>query len=263
MSLLLFSLYKKSQKNDILSTSVANKNPPSSNNSNAWLISYIALFTSLLAFFILTISLLNLETSAPKRSYENLVHSLEKQLAYEAQQQNLSWLQIEANTTKGIRISFPPNLIKGQNLFASASAQINPRYLPYLRSLLPLMQTANEEALQQRYQSLIQQIERENYQLKFIWRIEGHTDANVMAENARFQSNVELSAYRAYAMMEWLRIRLALPKSQFAIAGYGSFQPITDNPLEAENRRIEIYLLPQLIPHEQENLVPESAEEAL
>lgn len=249
MSLLLSSLYKKhrNHSNDIDGKNESHAST-SARKSNAWLISYIALFTSLLAFFILTISLLNLEASAPKRNYENLVHKLEKQFKYEAEKESLNWLQIEANTTKGIRVSLPQDLISGQSLFTSASAQINPRYLPYLRSLLPLFEAFNPSKLRDQYQSLIQKIEPEGYELKFIWRIEGHTDANAMASNARFKSNVELSAYRAYAVMEWLRIRLALPKSQFAIAGYGSFQPITDNPLDSVNRRVEIYLLPQLVP---------------
>lgn len=249
MSLLLTLLHKnqQTQLNDLDEESSGSATT-SAQKSSAWLISYIALFTSLLAFFILTISLLNLEASAPKRNFENLVHKLEKQFKYEAKQESLDWLQIEANTTKGVRISFPKNLILGQSLFNSASAQINPRYLPYLRSLLPFFEKFNTAKLRAEHETLIKKIEPEGYELKFIWRIEGHTDANAMAENARFRSNVELSAFRAYAVMDWLRIRLSLTQSEFAIAGYGSFQPISDNPLDSENRRIEIYLLPQLVP---------------
>lgn len=251
MSLLLTFLYKnqRTQLNELDDESSGNS-ATAAQKSSAWLISYIALFTSLLAFFILTISLLNLEASAPKRNFENLVHKLEKHLQYEAQQEGLDWLQIEANTTKGVRISLPKNLISGQSLFNSASAQINPRYLPYLRSLLPLFEKINTEQLRLEYATLINKIESEGGELKFIWRIEGHTDANAMAANARFKSNVELSTFRAYAVMDWLRIRLPLSQSEFAIAGYGSFQPITNNPLDSENRRIEIYLLPQLFPKE-------------
>lgn len=228
--------------------------------NQSWLISYIALFTALLAFFILTISLLNLETSAPKRSYANLIHGLESQLNYEIKQADISWLKVDANLTKGVRISIDKELVAGETLFKSASAQINPRYLPYLRSLLPLFSKMNTEALRQQHSKLLKNLENQGYELRFVWRIVGHTDANPMAANARFRNNVELSAFRAYAMMEWLRIRLSLPKEQFAIAGYGSFQPITENPVDAENRRIEIYLVPQLLPRIKNEIAQQQAD---
>lgn len=263
MSLLLAKVFNNRAQSQIDDYAIDSRSSSSNRqHSTRWLISYIALFTSLLAFFILSISLLNLETSAPKRSYENLVHQLEKQVKFTAQQQGIRWLAVEANTTKGVRLSFPVDLIEGQSLFASASAQLNPRFLPYLRSLLPLFSSLHAEALQTRYKKLIQQIEVENYQVKFIWRIEGHTDANAMAENARFSSNVELSAFRAYAMMEWLRIRLGFPRDQFAIAGYGSFQPVSANPFAEENRRIEIYLIPQLIPLQATQEIPQNLSDA-
>jgi chemotaxis protein MotB len=51
--------------------------------------------------------------------------------------------------------------------------------------------------------------------------------------------------------MSLLRLYTGLPDHFFAIAGYGSFRPVTNNPLEPANRRVEIYLVPQLIPVEE------------
>jgi len=244
MSLLIASLLKK---NDILVEAQSGTGSSKNHRQTSWLISYIALFTSLLAFFILTISLLELETSVPKRNHQKLIDTLESQMQYQRDQVGIPWLNIEASSTKGIRISLPPDLVEGETLFASARAQINPRYLPYLRSMLEVMKFMDFAELEQSQQTLISTIETDDFELKFIWRIEGHTDANPMDANARFRNNVELSAFRAYAMMEWIRIHLGLQRDQFAIAGYGSFHPVTDSAFDAENRRIEIYLIPQLV----------------
>lgn len=214
---------------------------------NGWLLSYIALFSSLLAFFILTISMIEIETSVAKRSHQQLITQLNYKLQSLRDQAGIPWLNIDESSTKGVRLTLPKDLVKGEALFESARAQINPRYLPYLRSVLEVLEQLDLPSLKQTHQSLVNRIEIPGYQLKFLLKIEGHTDSNPMAEAARFKNNVELSAFRAYAMMEWLRLRLGWDRDYFAIAGYGSFHPITDDPKDSENRRIEIYLVPQLV----------------
>lgn len=214
--------------------------------SRAWLVTYIALVTSLLAFFILIITLVELEGSTLKRNYQKLVAKLYTEVSYVAKQQGVDWLQMENTLTKGVRLTIPAGLVKNQTLFASARAKINPRYLPYLQSIADILQTFDIESFLERHKKLIQAIESAGYNVQFMVRIEGHTDSQPLAATARFADNVELSTFRAYAMMEWLRIHLGLPRSGFAISGYGSFHPLTDNAIEAKNRRIEIYLIPQV-----------------
>lgn len=214
--------------------------------SRAWLVTYIALVTSLLAFFILIITLIELEGSTLKRNYQKLVSKLYTEVSYVAKKQGVDWLQMENTLTKGVRLTIPPGLVKNQTLFASARAKINPRYLPYLQSIADILQIFDIENFPERHKKLIQEIESAGYKVQFMVRIEGHTDSQPLAATARFADNVELSTFRAYAMMEWLRIHLGLPRSGFAISGYGSFHPLTENPVEAKNRRIEIYLIPQI-----------------
>lgn len=209
-----------------------------------WLLTYISLFTSLLAFFILIISLVELEGSTPKRNYQKLVNQLHKEVVFLKDKQALSWLQVENTLTKGVRLTLAPDLVSNSSLFASARAQINPRYLPYLQSIANLISDLKVNDFTRRYAKLIKGIESDSTKVAFIIRIEGHTDSNPMSANALFKNNVELSTYRAYAMMEWLRIHTSLPRSAFAISGYGSFHPLTANPQDGENRRIEIYLIP-------------------
>ncbi len=211
-----------------------------------WLLTYIALFTSLLAFFILIITLVELESSTPKRNYQKLVNQLYQETVYQSQQQGLSWLAVENTLSKGVRLTLNPETIPNQSLFTSARAQLNPRYLPYIRGLSELLQNLSLESFIQRNQKLVKGIEIAGFEVQLVIRIEGHTDSRPLAQTALFESNVELSTFRAYAMMKLLRLYTGLPDSQFAMAGYGSFHNLLEDTAADENRRVEIYLLPQL-----------------
>mgnify|MGYP000010563506 CR=1 FL=1 len=245
MSLLLLSHLQKTNKNNVPGLVDPNSNEAQQVKRNRlWLLTYISLFTSLLAFFILMITLVELEGSTPKRNYQKLVGKIYKEVAYQSTLQGIDWLQIENTLTKGVRLSIPPDLVANSSLFSSASAQINPRYLPYLQSIVDVLTVLNFQDFNTRHAKLINGIESAGYKVDFMIRIEGHTYSLAMAPTARFSDNVELSTFRAYAMMEWLRIHTGLPRKHFAISGYGSFHPLTANPEQDENRRIEIYLVP-------------------
>ena len=250
MSLLILSLLRKSKQ-----VKASKSKLPGLVDSNSseiqqvkrnrlWLLTYISLFTSLLAFFILIISLVELESSTPKRSYQKLVKKLNQEVVFQLDKQAINWLNVERSLTKGVRLSLPPDLIANATLFESARAKINPRYLPYLQSIADLLLSLDLTHFNERHAKLINGIEIDGAKVQFLIRIEGHTDSLPMAPTARFKNNVELSTYRAYAMMEWLRIHTGLPKSTFSISGYGSFHPLTPDATEPQNRRIEIYLLP-------------------
>lgn len=74
-------------------------------------------------------------------------------------------------------------------------------------------------------------------------RIEGHTD-NIPIHNAMFNSNWQLSAYRAISVLKLL-IKEGLSSSRISAVGYGEYRPIASNetPLGAlKNRRVEIVL---------------------
>ena len=249
MSLLLISLLGKTRNNNSSGLVDLNSNEIQQVQRNRlWLLTYISLFTSLLAFFILMITLVELEGSTPKRNYQKLVGKIYDDVVYQSRLQGLDWLQIENTLTKGIRLTIPPELVANASLFSSASAQINPRYLPYLQSIVDVLKVLNFQDFNTRHAKLINGIESVGFKVDFIIRIEGHTDSLAMAPTARFRDNIELSTYRAYAMMEWLRIYTGLERKHFAISGYGSFHPLTANPEQAENRRIEIYLVPLVRP---------------
>ena len=87
--------------------------------------------------------------------------------------------------------------------------------------------------------------------------VSGHTD-NIPIKTARFRSNWELSTARAVVFVNQM-IGQGYPPGQLGAAGFGEFDPVTDNSTpesRAQNRRIEIVLMPLLgdIPGMQEML---------
>jgi len=79
------------------------------------------------------------------------------------------------------------------------------------------------------------------------FQVEGHTD-NVPIATERFPSNWELSSARALAVVKLL-VQQGVSPENLSGAGYGEYQPIAandDRASRAQNRRIEIVMLPNL-----------------
>jgi chemotaxis protein MotB len=76
-------------------------------------------------------------------------------------------------------------------------------------------------------------------------RLEGHTDS-LPINNARFQSNWELSAARSIAMLRFLNEQFGVATERMAIVGYADTEAIDSNETEAgreRNRRVDIVIL--------------------
>jgi chemotaxis protein MotB len=79
------------------------------------------------------------------------------------------------------------------------------------------------------------------------FQVEGHTD-NVPIRTAQYPSNWELSAARALGVVKAM-IDAGMAGERLSAAGYGKFHPVASNETKAgraENRRIEIVLVPDL-----------------
>ncbi len=75
--------------------------------------------------------------------------------------------------------------------------------------------------------------------------IEGHTD-DVPINNAEFDSNWDLSFFRAYSVMKLFMNKLGFSPKQLSALGYGEYHPILPNDTvenRARNRRIEINVI--------------------
>ncbi len=78
--------------------------------------------------------------------------------------------------------------------------------------------------------------------LKWIVRIDGHTDKIPVSGRGRYGDNWELSQGRALSVVRYLVEREGVPPVRLAAAGFGEFQPIDDGDTPealARNRRIE------------------------
>ncbi len=118
-------------------------------------------------------------------------------------------------------------ILQGEVLFASGSDEIRPE---------------GRNVLGQMAQALSALLAAEPEQMILIG---GHTD-NVPINNARFDSNWELSAARAVAVSRVL-IAAGLPPARVAAAGFGENHPRSSNLDEISrrrNRRIEVLLVP-------------------
>ncbi|MCP4196367.1 MAG: OmpA family protein [Proteobacteria bacterium] len=79
------------------------------------------------------------------------------------------------------------------------------------------------------------------------FQVAGHTD-NVPIRTRKFPSNWELSAARSVSVVKFLQESGVVP-NHLSASGYAEYQPAADNNTEegkAENRRIEIVLMPNL-----------------
>ena len=76
-------------------------------------------------------------------------------------------------------------------------------------------------------------------------QIEGHTDDRPLGKGAKFDSNWELSAARAFAVLRFLEIN-GIAQQRLSAIGYGEFHPLEKNDTpegRMTNRRIEINIL--------------------
>ena len=102
MYLFLLSLLQKNKKNNLPGLVDSNSNEAQQVKRNRlWLLTYISLFTSLLSFFILMITLVELGGSTPNRNYQKLVGKIYNEVNYQATLQGLDWLQVENTLKKG------------------------------------------------------------------------------------------------------------------------------------------------------------------
>jgi chemotaxis protein MotB len=88
---------------------------------------------------------------------------------------------------------------------------------------------------------ILQTIESRDFQ------VAGHTD-NVPIHSKKFPSNWELASARAVTVVKFLQ-EAGVSPSNLSASGYAEYQPFATNETEdgkAENRRIEIVLMPNL-----------------
>jgi chemotaxis protein MotB len=97
-----------------------------------------------------------------------------------------------------------------------------------------------EEKLKQLAQTLKEISAKMPAELKWVLRVDGHTDKKPIHTD-KFKSNWELSAARAISVIKFL-IKEGIPANHLAAAGFGEFHPIEKGAPDERNRRIELKL---------------------
>lgn len=225
----------------------SDRNVSSLDFQRIWMTTFVSLFLALLAFFIVVITRVVLEDMPERRAYQLVLQDLTAIISQYAQRNGMVWLKVENAFPKGVRLYPDSTLVRTYMLFYPGQARINPVFDTYFREMGRLLDALDVPHFDQRHQHLLQPLHRKGLHVRLVLRIEGHTDATPMGADAPFPDNVTLSVFRAYAVMVRLKDLTTIPDDFWAIAGYGPWHPLFKNPGDPRNRRIEVYLQPQLI----------------
>ncbi len=153
------------------------------------------------------------QNNRPKVDLDSSLAQLQKDFAGEIQ---LGKLQVEM-TSRGLVVS-----MREAAFFPPADDRLNSGAEPILEKLARTLKTLPNSV-----------------------RLEGHTDSSPI-RSGRFQSNWQLSAARAIAVMELLTTRFDVPRNKVAIAGYADTIPLANNDTpegRARNRRVDVVIL--------------------
>src|SRR3989339_2274197 len=204
-------------------------------STDSWVIPYANLMTILMIFFMILYAYAILYGGGSR--YEKAMASIQKgvggsneqlkkietlekevnagtQMEDFIKEKNLSeYAKVETNAQR-IKIS-----LSNPILFDSGSSDLKEEAIPALKEIAQLINTMDNPVI-----------------------VEGHTD-NVPMISKRFRSNFELSASRAFSVINYFISSEKMSPSRFSTFGYGEYRPISPNDTEnnrAKNRRIEI-----------------------
>jgi chemotaxis protein MotB len=173
----------------------------------------------------------NLELIRKLKEVEKYKKELDE---HKKQVANLEGIKVDLEKTVGIletkiengrlRVNFA-----GDILFTTGSHKLRKEGIELLESVYPIL--------------------KKNVQNNDIF-IAGHTDnVPIKAKTEKYESNWDLSTYRAIEVVKYLAGKGISPHYLTA-AGYGEHKPIASNSTKAgkaKNRRVELFLIPKII----------------
>lgn len=155
------------------------------------------------------------ELAKVKSTYENLVKEMKKEIE-----------KGDIKITQAVdRLTV--NLVE-KILFDSGKAEVKPEGLKILKRVGDILKSVTDKQI----------------------RIEGHTDNVAIGAKIRhkYPTNWELSTTRATNVVRYLQDTVGVDPSMLFAAGFSEYRPVTPNESDegkAQNRRIEIVLLPK------------------
>jgi chemotaxis protein MotB len=204
-------------------------------DGGGWLVTYADAITLLLAFFVMILSVSDLNQGKVEALQEGLASSIsdkevatpftdiKKELDDIIQEHKMSENVAVDIDAKGVRVEF-----SNFSLYDSGSAALRPQALPMLDEVSNVIETTSHKT--------------------HLIEVEGHTD-DVPIHTPRFPSNWELSSSRASNVVKYLIIK-GIDKSRLKAAGYADSRPKQDlqpdqkfdSEMRAANRRVVIYI---------------------
>ena len=129
---------------------------------------------------------------------------------------------------KGIKIVGDRFLFSSEVLFSSASAELNRDGKVQISAVAEKLKKVTDNIPEG---------------IRWILRVDGHTDSLPLISNSQYKDNWELSQARALAVVKFLIEEKEFPADKLAATGFGSHQPLATGtrPSDFEqNRRIEL-----------------------
>ena len=214
--------------------------------STAWAITYADLLTLLLTFFILLLVILN----DAEKHIDRVINMLLDE-TYQELKENIesSYVSVD-RVTKGVKITMASG-----RLFKSMDDGVQTLVYPLLRQIGGIVRVSKLLNVDEddRFNKLLESIEKRDGFLNVEIRCEGHTDDLPLPKQAQFSSNWDLSTSRALNIVKLLSEFSRIPESKFSAMGYGEYRPVIPirsigkNAVDirnarAKNRRVEIYM---------------------
>ena len=191
----------------------------------AWMVPYGNLMTILLIFFLVLYSYAYLSNPKYEKALQRIKKELSRELVNKPEDTEIAEkLQKELEkfgtvmiNARRIKIDLPAPI-----LFASARAELKPEAIEVLQKIGNVLKDSPNKII-----------------------VEGHTD-NVPIAGGKYSSNWELSAARAFSVINYFVKNIGISPERLTAYGYGEFRPVAPNDTEenrSRNRRIEITIL--------------------
>ncbi|OQA91662.1 MAG: Motility protein B [Elusimicrobia bacterium ADurb.Bin231] len=204
---------------------------------DAWVIPYGNLMTILMIFFMILYAYSIIYGGA---KYEKTMAMIQKTMGGSDEQIKQSEkMELEAIASEKME-----NLIKDKHLEKYAKVEIDANRVKISLSN-PVLFDSGRAELKKEALPTLKEVAKIIATLDAPVIIEGHTD-NIPILSKKYRSNFELSAARAFGVINYFINSENISPERFSALGYGEYRPIASNETEeerAKNRRIEISII--------------------
>jgi len=233
---------------------------PQSSGSPAWMTTFSDMVTLLLTFFILLYSMSNLDA----QKFQQIANSLQSVLSGSSGSTIIempgpnSEIPLEENAHEEEEDELDPTIsdntlkmyeqvkdyVTKEGLQAEVTVSLNKSGV-FVNIVEAILFESGEAVIKDTGKSLLSDLEGLFLSFENEIVVEGHTD-NVPHNSREYDTNWELSAGRALAVVRYLSEEKSIPGGRLSAIGYGEYRPIVSNDTEANralNRRVNLLII--------------------